>query len=153
MATLKDLREKIEEFSLVFRSDSLPTIEEGRLYSLYEGGNVICDIANLYWPEQWPLSDRRGIYAIFSHERLLYIGKASAQDIGHRLNDYFKAGKNGECVINKNHTWTSEPTHIVTWAVPDQFFYLASGLEEFLIDVFSLELPDNTRGKYARPIR
>jgi len=152
MATLKDLREKIEIYSRVFRNQSIPPIEESRIYSLY--GTPLGGIEpDIYWPEDWPLGDRRGIYAIFSNEVLLYIGKASAQDIGYRLYDYFKKGANGECVTNKNHTWTSEPTHIVTWAVPDNLFFEASGLEEFLIDSFSDELPDNTQGKYARPIR
>jgi hypothetical protein len=148
MASLISLKNAVEEYSDKFRRCDVEALIEGDIYSLDESIEVSSISPTLYWPATWPLSHRRGIYAIFSHEELLYIGKASQQALGCRLSSYFKQ-IDGKCEVASGHTWSSQPTHIVTWAVPENMFFEASALEEFLIDYFNNELPDNTVGKSA----
>jgi len=148
MASLVSLKNAVEEYSNKFRRCDVEALVEGSIYSLDESIEVRSTSPTLYWPATWPLSHRRGIYAIFSHEELLYIGKASQQALGYRLSSYFKQ-VNGKCEVASGHAWTSQPTHVITWAVPENMFFEASALEEFLIDHFKYELPDNTVGKSA----
>jgi len=146
MANLKKLQDTINEYSEKYRRADVEKLEQGEVYSLDKTVDIRSTAPSLYWPATWPLSHRRGIYAIFSHEALLYIGKASQQAIGYRLSSYFKKVE-GECSIAPGHSWSSQPTHVVTWAVPDLMFFEASALEEFVIDQLKDELPDNTVGK------
>lgn len=148
MASLKKLQDTINEYAKKYRKDGLENLEQGEVYSLNKAVDIRSTTPSLYWPATWPLSHRRGIYAIFSHEELLYIGKASQQAIGHRLSSYFKQVE-GKCSIAQGHSWSSPPTHVVTWAVSDLMFFEASALEEYVIHQLKDELPDNTVGKSA----
>jgi hypothetical protein len=88
------------------------------------------------------------VYAIFSGNELIYLGKASLQDLGYRVGSYFVYSKDRQSAIPRNgHTWSKPPTSIVTWAVPRDLFFEASALEEFLIFNLKEQLPDNTIGK------
>ena len=145
MATVEDLKGKIEEYKGKYRKKGLPDIEESEVYGLCRDIPFNGKIPTNCWPEKWPHTDRRGIYAIFSHERLLYVGKASQQDIGYRLSSYFQYGEGRKCV--PVHKWSSPPTHVMVWAVPDDMFFEASALEEFIIHQLKDDLPDNTAGK------
>lgn len=148
MASLKELKKAVKIYSNKFRRDGVEALIEGDVYSLDASIEIRSTTPTLYWPATWPLSHRRGVYAIFSNEELLYIGKASQQALGYRLSSYFKQ-VDGKCEVASGHTWSSQPTHVVTWAVPENMFFEASALEEFLIDHFKYELPDNTVGKSA----
>ena len=147
---LEKLRSKVLFYSQNYRRDDVGKIEEGEIYGLSDGVNIRGCSPRLYWPAVWPNADARGVYAIFSHEKLLYIGKASQQALGNRLSSYFQYGKTKSiCITNPQHNWSSKPTHVVTWAVPKEMFFEASALEEYLINELKNELPDNTAGKNA----
>lgn len=148
MADLLKLQETIQEYVNNYRRTGVEDLKQGAVYGLDKSREIRSTTPSVYWPETWPLSHRRGIYAIFSHEELLYIGKASQQALGFRLSSYFKQVE-GKCVTAPDHSWSSEPTHVVTWAVPEDMFFEASALEEFIIDRLKHELPDNTLGKSA----
>jgi hypothetical protein len=60
------------------------------------------------------------------------------------MNDYFII-RSDFTYGGSKYTWTKEPTHFVAWGIPDESFFEASALEEFLIDRLQNELPDNTR--------
>jgi hypothetical protein len=150
MEDLDLLRNKIEEYNRKFRKIELPPIKEGKVYSLNKEQKIDGAEPTLFWPDVWDNNDRKGIYGIFHHRTLLYIGKASQQTLGHRLGDYFRYGSEKYiCVTNPKHTWSKEPTHVITWAVPDEMFFEASALEEFLIYELSELVCDNTLGKRA----
>lgn len=146
--TLEQLRSSVDEYSTKFRKEGLPKVVEGEIYSLDQSMAIRGVNAKLFWPDDyWPNTDRRGVYAIFFHERLLYIGKASQQDLGYRLSTYFrKEAGTGRCVTTPGYSWTDTdlPTHVVTWAVPECMPFEASALEEYLIERHSP--PDNTLG-------
>jgi len=148
MANLAQLKKAIDKYSDDFRRDDVEQLVQSEVYSLDESVDIRSTSPSLYWPATWPLSHCRGVYAIFSHEELLYIGKASQQALGYRLSSYFRKVE-GKCAIAPGHSWSSQPTHVVTCAVPENMFFEASALEEFLIDTFKKELPDNTVGKSA----
>ncbi len=107
----------------------------------------IFDLKKNSWQDEWPHSKEPGIYAIFSKEKLLYIGKSS-RTIGSRLGDYFKKGDNNTTILNPKHTWTSSPTRFVTWAVPQKIATSPlDDLEVFLISNSKLDPRDNTQHK------
>ena len=81
--------------------------------------------------DKWPCADDTGIYAIFSVEKLLYIGQSS-NTIGARLGDYFKKGDDDITKLDPKHTWTSPPTHFATWKIEETTSRLLE-LEKFLI--------------------
>jgi hypothetical protein len=147
MASLEDISNLIVRFSSEYRNPELPKIRRSEIYSLFTGKSKVPD-AKLYWPESWPNSSDRGVYAIFSGDELLYVGKASLQDLGYRIGSYFIYSPDRLSAVPRNgHTWSKPPTSIVTWAVPKYLFFEASALEEFLIFNLKGELPDNTVGK------
>ena len=145
MADLEMLRNEIKNFSNEFRKQDLPPIEESGVYFLNKQGNE----SVLGWPDSYPLGNRRGVYGIFNEETLIYVGKASQQDLCYRLSDYFRYGSNRECETKPGHTWSSEPTSLVVFAVPEEMPFEASALEEYLISKLSNELKDNKIGKNA----
>lgn len=149
MATIGDLRNAIAEFCDKYRKEGLPPIEESPVYSLDKSTVIEGFEPQLFWPDTWPHSDRNGIYAIFSQQQLLYIGKASFQSLGYRLSSYFRYGKDGKAETRPNHTWTNPPTHVIAWAVPLDMPFEAGAIEEFLISALNRELVDNTTGKRA----
>lgn len=153
MTGLETLSAKIDEYQAKFRHPSMPPICQSPIYDLTKNQRTETTTDAPGWPETWPHNNRRGIYAIFSSGTLLYIGKASFQSIGYRLRSYFRYGPDRTCVSVQGHCWTSEPTHVVAWAVPDETFFEASALEEYLIHELGDDLPDNTTGKRdAQPV-
>lgn len=144
MTSIEDVSNKIREYSARFRNPDLEQICRGEIYCLKKESS---DSPELGWPDTWPQANRRGVYAIVSDDRVLYIGKASQQPIGHRLSSYFRYGEARECTTVAGHNWTHDPTHVVTWAVPDSSPFEASSLEEYLI--IELKPCDNTAGKRA----
>lgn len=136
MANFQDLETLVKKFENTYRGHNLDPFEPLDKYEF--GCKLSCQ----------PLAARRGIYAMFYNDELLYIGKASSlkSAIWHRVskhvvfdNDYNYIGVRG--------TWSKEPTHFIGWAVPDSSFFEASALEEFLINELRDELPDNRVGK------
>jgi hypothetical protein len=142
---LDDIRSLIDEYCSRYRKAGLPRIDPGDLYSL----NPDEDPTKPSWPDEWPFANRPGIYAIVSNGRVLYVGKASQQSIGRRLGSYFQYGPNRTCRLKSKHVWTASPTHVAIWAVPEETFFEASALEEFLIGRLKARLPDNSVGARA----
>jgi len=146
MASLQDIEFLVNRFSNEYRRSDLPKIIQSGVYSLNSPSETKVR-SDLFWPETWPNCENRGIYAIFSNEILLYVGKASLQNLGNRLSNYFIYSQDKQSGIPKrDHKWSSPPTHIVTWAVPDDYFFEASALEEFIIFNLKKQLPDNILG-------
>ena len=147
MATLEDIDNLVLRFSHEYRRSELPPIRRSEIYSLFTD-KIKVPNAKLYWPETWPNCSERGVYAIFSDNDVLYIGKASLQDLGYRIGSYFVYSSDRQSAVpKKGHTWSAPPTSIVTWVVPKELFFEASALEEFLIFNLKNLLPDNTVGK------
>ena len=136
MATFQDVETLVKEFEGRYRGNNLPPFE---LLDKYEFG------CKLSCP---PLAARRGVYAIFCDEKLLYIGKASSPNsaIWHRIYTHINFDDNFD-YIGVRGTWSLKPSHFIGWAVPDESFFEASALEEFLIYQLRDELPDNRVGK------
>ena len=146
MASLEDINKLVLRFSSEYRRADLPEIRRSEIYSLFTDKTKVPD-AKLFWPDTWPNCNQRGIYAIFSDLDLLYIGKASLQDLGYRIGSYFAYSQDRQSAVpKKGHIWSKPPTSIVTWAVPEKLFFEATALEEFLIFNLRNQLPDNTKG-------
>jgi hypothetical protein len=98
----------------------------------------------LHWPrDEWPNSRCAGVYAIFSaDETLLYVGKSGL--IGRRLYDHFREDANGACISPPLYRWSKSPIYVITVAAPADKKFVASCLEEYLIE--QLQPCDNTRG-------
>ena len=141
MAELQDVRNLVLEYSKNYRKESLAEIIEGKKYSLLDNKN------GPGWPDRWINCNERGVYAVFSGDKLLRIGKASHQGMGFRLSSYFRYGEEKQCVTTPGQKWTKTPTSVSTWAVPKDMPFEASALEEFLIGRLGDELPDNAVGK------
>ncbi|WP_318505578.1 hypothetical protein [Photobacterium leiognathi] len=143
---LNKLKSLVQFYEDNYRHESLERFQFYEAYSF--NGNV--KINNIYikniWPESWEIGNTKGIYAIFHHEELLYIGKASQQPIGKRLSAHFQHSEDKSYAIPTG-VWSKDPTHFVAWGVPDDSFFEASSLEEFLIHNLKKYLPDNTVGK------
>lgn len=149
MVTIEDIDKLVARFSSEYRRAELPEIRRSGIYSLHSDKSRVLN-ATLYWPDTWPLCQERGVYAILAGDAVLYIGKASQQDLGYRLGSYFAYSVDRQSAIPaKGHQWSQMPTSIVTWAVPRELFFEASALEEYLIYNLRDRLPDNTRGKRA----
>lgn len=135
MANLSELIDLVTEFETKYRG---PNLEKFKYVEPYELG------CGQFWPQV--TTTHRGVYGIFSGEDLLYIGKVTGKTrvICHRMNDYFEI-KSDFSYGGSKHNWSQSPTHFVAWGVPDDTFFEASALEEFLIDRLQDELPDNTR--------
>ncbi|MEV3836430.1 hypothetical protein [Aeromonas allosaccharophila] len=149
MATLHDIEKYIELYSLNIRNQHLPPIIRSNIYSLQGEQYQSTMKATVFWPDTWPHNDKYGVYAIFSDEQVLYIGKASQNYIGYRLTSHFRYSNDKKSGIPKNAAkWSKPPTHIVAWSVPESSFFEASSLEEYLIYALRDDLPDNRIGTY-----
>lgn len=100
------------------------------------------------WSELWnfkgtiPNHDKRGCYALFVNEEIIYIGsglgksfgKYHGSGLGDRLKRYWKLNKNG--AINREYKpsvdW-NELTGIMTIGFDDETFPIAASLEIYLI--------------------
>ena len=135
MANLQDLKDLVSEFESRYRGANL----ESFLY--VEPYKLGC---KEFWPSV--MTTHKGIYGILHNDELLYIGKVTGKTrvLCHRMNDYFIIRDDFSYGGTKEN-WTQSPTHFVAWGVPEDSFFEASALEEFLIDRLKEELPDNTR--------
>lgn len=124
------------------------------LISYYQNKYRAKDLPEFEFVEQYdfgcqrpcpPLAARQGVYAIFSGEELLYIGKASSPKsaIWHRIYQHIEFDNDFNYVGTRNKSWSKKPTHFIGWAVPKESFFEASALEEFLIHALRDGLPDN----------
>lgn len=105
------------------------------MYALFpEEGSLPAEVTEK-WPDNYPHYWRNGIYVVYgAGGEHLYVGKASHNVIGRRLDSYFAYDLQDEArkqcrVLDAG--W--EPKFIVTVAVPDQMPFEASALEEYLI--------------------
>ena len=93
------------------------------------------------WKKTWPSNEKPGVYVLIDESLYVqYIGKAS-NNIGARLNSHKTSG-----LLNKDID--KNPLHIRyiwTIAVPDESFFEASAIEEYLIR--RLNPPLNRIGK------
>ncbi|MCX7183702.1 MAG: hypothetical protein NTW90_00415 [Nitrosospira sp.] len=107
------------------------------------------------WSEAWEFvgsiqhGENVGCYALFSNEKLLYIGVAES-GLGSRTNHYTRVSPTqtpGE--IRKYEPapdWKSKQlTHMCTIGFPDEYWYLPAALEKYLIR--RLNPPENVNGK------
>lgn len=149
MATLYDIEELINIYSKTIRHPTLAPIIRSEIYSLRGSESSSAMGATVFWPATWPHNTCYGVYAIFSDDRALYIGKASQNYIGYRLASHFRYSDDRRSGIpQKKAIWSQSPTHVVAWSVPESSFFEASSLEEFLIYSLRNDLPDNTVGTY-----
>ncbi|MDW3058299.1 hypothetical protein [Vibrio sp. 1978] len=130
MARLDDLIELVDEYQVRFRHPDMMPFTFVPEFDL----NVIDPVCPVN-------AAKKGVYVIFCGERVIYIGKSSAQKkaIWHRIVDHIYSSKKSK--------WSDQATHFVAWAVPDETFFEASALEEFLIYRLKSELPNNRIGK------
>jgi len=133
MADFEKLNALVAEYQKTYRAANLHPFEFIEPYEL--DSNEPCPVN----------AAKRGVYAIFSGDELIYIGKSSSPNraIWHRIVDHFQFNYNKP----RKTKWSKEPTHFVGWAVPDESFFEASALEEYLIYKLKSELPDNVIGK------
>lgn len=118
-----------------------PDVEVGEPYALVP--KEASDGIKLQWNAEWANSKRSGVYVILSaDETVLYIGKAWF--IGRRLGDHFRKGPQGECTSPKGYRWSKPPVYVITIAVPEDKRFMATCLEEYLIE--KLRPLDNTMG-------
>jgi len=145
--TIENIGAAIEGYENCYRHPNLKKIEKSEIYKLYP------EEGEYGWPEGYPLGDKCGVYAICREEQILYIGKASQQPLSHRISSYFRYGEDRiSCVTAQNHSWSLEPTVVVTWAVPEDSAFEASSLEEYLLTRFVTDLPDNKLGYRRQPL-
>jgi hypothetical protein len=135
MANLTTLKKLVNEYESKYRGQDLAPFIYVKPYELG------CEE---FWPKI--TTTHKGVYGILSNDELLYIGKVTGKTrvLCHRMNDYFII-RSDFTYGGSKYTWTKEPTHFVAWGIPDESFFEASALEEFLIDRLQNELPDNTR--------
>jgi hypothetical protein len=145
------LNEELDEYEGKYRHPALPSLrrgdERGDLYALFPEGKESTPGVALCWNDQWPNSDRTGVYVVFGYSgRLLYVGKADF--IGKRLGCYFSSEGGGRCRI-KHSGWSEQPMYVTTVAVPDESSFEVFSLEQYLIR--RLDPCDNTAGR-LRPV-
>ena len=141
------LRAILDEYQSKYRRDDVPKLEPSGIYALFpEEGSLSAEVAHK-WPDDYPQYWCRGVYVVYgANGECLYIGKASHNVIGRRLDTYFAYDRQDEtrkgCRV-LDAGW--EPRFIVTVAVPHDMPFEASALEEFLIH--RLEPATNQVGK------
>ena len=107
------------------------------------------------WSIPWQFSgsiangDMAGCYALFSNEKLLYIGVAE-RGLGSRTNSYTRVLKTQSSIQERSYvaeaSWQARDlTHLHTIAFPVEYWYLSAALEKFLIR--KLNPSENRNGK------
>ena len=140
------MRDKLQRTLAQYASRRVPAFEVKVYGLLAEQDDPSGFAMDARWPSEYPHGKRRGVYLMYSRSgRPLYVGKASQEPIGARLECYFRTDANGACIAIGN--WTEPPAYLLTVAVPDEFWFEASALEEYLIWI--LKPCDNIRGVAA----
>jgi hypothetical protein len=67
---LVEFQKAVEKYSDEFRRNDLDELVESEIFSLDKNNEIRSTSPTLYWPDTWPLSHCRGVYGIFSHEKL-----------------------------------------------------------------------------------
>ncbi len=107
------------------------------------------------WSEPWRFvgsiqhGSNVGCYALFSNEKLLYVGVAES-GLGSRTNAYTRMSPTqtpGEIrkYVPSPEWHAKQLTHMYTIGFPDEFWYLPASLEKYLIR--QLRPPENVNGK------
>jgi hypothetical protein len=140
---LEEFKRKLDDYERTFRHPDRKRFDRSGLYALSPETTVPTE---KHWDEEWPNSNRAGIYVIFGNSRVLYVGKA--RKLGRRLACYFqyefpRAGN--KCRIIHDGCWKEKPLYVATVAVPDDSKFEAASLEEYLIE--KLHPCDNTLGR------
>ena len=147
MSSYTDIASKLDWFQNVFLNSTLPKAEVSDFYDLFPTRPSPPEITiKGKYPQTFPFSDRKGVYIILdSNLKVLYIGKASFDNfIGNRLGTHF-IGKD-KCCSPKSYSWTPPgPRYVISIAVPKEYTFMASSLEEYLIA--KLQPTDNKHGK------
>jgi hypothetical protein len=148
MSDIKEVISTITAYKNKYRRNDFPDFEISGIYDLSPSEKTeIIDIA-YKWPDPWPHAFKKGIYLIFGNNmRLLYVGKASMKnDIGNRLNSYFRYtdDKKGCKIVHSG--WKIQPRFVVTVAVPEGLAFEAPALEEYLISSLNTSQLENMKG-------
>lgn len=129
MANIEEVKALVEEYQFKYRH---PTLERFAFLDKYylKTDNPVCT----------PLAEKNGVYVILKENSIIYIGKSSSRNKGiwHRIYDHIYS--------SRRSSWSHEATHYIAWAVPDDSFFEASALEEFLIFRLKDQLPVNKVG-------
>jgi GIY-YIG catalytic domain len=101
------------------------------------------DLQTDWTTKDYPFAKECGCYVFYadSDKPLLYIGKASLNDLGSRLSSHFLSDQSR--AIPRRSGWTSPPRFMQTIRVHEQ--YEAPSLEEYLIR--RLSPSDNTAAR------
>ncbi|SDX55163.1 GIY-YIG catalytic domain-containing protein [Lutibacter oricola] len=137
MKKLKDVIEKVGEYSEKYRAESLEKFEISGVYDLFPES-----IGSNGWPSEWPNNGKYGVYLIMDKdENVIYIGES--KNIGKRLSNYFQYSKDNSCKIM--HKWSVMPKYVCTIAINSKTWFERLALEEFLI--YYAQPVDNKKGK------
>lgn len=131
MKQIEILKQLIKEYDEKFRHPSLEKFAFIEPYH-FPAINPVCS----------PLAAKKGVYIIFNKlDQIIYIGKSSAQKkaVWHRIYDHIYS--------SKKSYWYSDASYFCGWAVPDESFFEATALEEYLIFKLRESLPNNRIGK------
>ncbi|MGI9228377.1 MAG: GIY-YIG nuclease family protein [Gammaproteobacteria bacterium] len=145
MTTIDNFLKAVDRYIEKYRRTDVPSLSIGQLYDLKPDDAT----HGPGWPDEWPNSERAGVYAIFDEDRqLLYVGKASMSNYLYaRLGEHFYSDENRSCRIRKQKwkEWKFIPKYVLTVGVPDTMKFEAPAIEEYLI--WELNPTYNGQGK------
>ena len=122
MATLKDLEKTLDDFNKKHPRPGIPRLKLEKPFTDVIAGTEA----------SWPNNLERGIYIFFDAEmNVTYIGKASINVIGARLNQYFDNYWN---VRERNRRKASDCRYIATIVVPYEHSFEVPAIEEYLTE-------------------
>jgi len=147
---MKNINQALNAYETKYRRSGLPALTVSGLYDLFPSQPSQIS-AKWSWSRSnpWPHANRAGVYFIFGDTgNLLYVGKASRGSIGARLDEYFGYEKLTKgCRIIEPQAWRERPRYVAALAVPEDMWFEAAALEEFLIR--ELQPPLNAAGLEA----
>ena len=129
MASKKEALELVEFYEENYRNPKLERFIISGLYDLNPEKEAQLEVESK-WPKEWLNNGKAGVY-FFLDENLevAYIGKSN--HFGYRFGSYFEYDENKNC--KTKHTWKTNPSFVLTVAVPDESKFECTGLEEFLL--------------------